>query len=111
MTQQTINVGSSANDKTGDPIRTAFIKVNQNFFDLYTHVLGAGIIVSTTAPSSPVTGTLWYDEVSGRMYIFFSNAWVDTNPATAETITLSTIKSVVAASTNFADFQDRIAAL
>ena len=27
----TINVGTTANDGTGDPLRTAFIKVNQNF--------------------------------------------------------------------------------
>ena len=35
MTQQTINVGITANDATGDPIRTAFTKVNANFTELY----------------------------------------------------------------------------
>jgi|APCry1669192269_1035402.scaffolds.fasta_scaffold187798_2 hypothetical protein len=35
MTQQTINVGATANDATGDPIRTAFTKVNANFTELY----------------------------------------------------------------------------
>lgn len=35
MAQQTINIGSSANDGTGDPIRTAFTKVNDNFTELY----------------------------------------------------------------------------
>jgi hypothetical protein len=28
---QTINVGTSANDHSGDPLRTAFQKVNSNF--------------------------------------------------------------------------------
>ena len=34
MAQTTINVGSNANDGTGDDLREAFIKVNQNFEDL-----------------------------------------------------------------------------
>ena len=37
MTQQIINIGSIANDKTGDPIRTAFTKVNNNFTELYAN--------------------------------------------------------------------------
>ena len=40
MAQQVINIGISANDRTGDPIRNAFNKVNQNFAELYTHALG-----------------------------------------------------------------------
>ena len=35
MAQQTINIGSAANDGTGDPLRTAFDKVNDNFTELY----------------------------------------------------------------------------
>jgi hypothetical protein len=35
MTQQVINVGTVANDGTGDPLRTAFIKVNANFAEVY----------------------------------------------------------------------------
>lgn len=35
MTQQLINVGASANDGQGDPIRTAFIKCNNNFSQLF----------------------------------------------------------------------------
>lgn len=35
MSKQTINIGSAANDNTGDPIRTAFDKVNANFTELY----------------------------------------------------------------------------
>ena len=35
MAQQTINIGSSANDGTGDPLRTAFDKINDNFTELY----------------------------------------------------------------------------
>ena len=35
MTQRIINIGATANDKTGDPLRTAFNKINENFTELY----------------------------------------------------------------------------
>ena len=35
MVQQVINVGAEANDGTGDPLRTAMVKTNQNFTELY----------------------------------------------------------------------------
>lgn len=38
MAKQTINLGSAANDGTGDPLRTAFDKANDNFDELYTSV-------------------------------------------------------------------------
>ena len=41
MAKQTINIGSAANDGTGDPLRTAFSKANDNFGELYA-VTGAG---------------------------------------------------------------------
>ena len=65
MTQQTINVGATANDANGDPIRTAFTKVNANFTELYNN----------------------------------------------NYISKTSLQAVVAASTSFADFQSRIAAL
>ena len=41
MAKTAIDVGSSANDGTGDPIRTAFQSTNSNFDELYT-ALGNG---------------------------------------------------------------------
>ena len=41
MTQQVINTGIQGNDGTGDSIRESFIKVNQNFNELYS-VFGLG---------------------------------------------------------------------
>ena len=35
MTKQTINIGTVANDGTGDPLRTAFDKTNDNFDEMY----------------------------------------------------------------------------
>jgi len=35
MTKQVINIGTAANAKNGDPLRTAFTKINANFTELY----------------------------------------------------------------------------
>jgi hypothetical protein len=41
MSKLTVNIGTSANDRTGDSLRTAFNKINENFTELYT-ALGLG---------------------------------------------------------------------
>jgi len=35
MTKQTINIGTIPNDGTGDPLRSAFTKINENFTEVY----------------------------------------------------------------------------
>ena len=35
MAKQTINIGTTANDGTGDQLRAAFDKINDNFIELY----------------------------------------------------------------------------
>lgn len=112
MSQLTINIGQSANDRSGDPLRTAFTKVNANFTELYANLYtylptptgnsgkylttdgtnliwqtlptvtpsAAPITASSTAPSTHPDGTLWYDEVSGRLYVYFDGGWVDASP-------------------------------
>jgi len=112
MSQLTINIGQSANDRSGDPLRTAFTKVNANFTELYANLhtylptptgnsgkylttdgtnliwqtlptvtpSAAPITASSTAPSTHPDGTLWYDEVSGRLYVYFDGGWVDASP-------------------------------
>jgi len=35
MAKQTVNLGTAANDGTGDPLRTAFDKLNDNFDEVY----------------------------------------------------------------------------
>lgn len=70
MSQQIINVGSSPNDGTGDPLRTAFQKCNDNFDELYT----AG-----------GSGTVTYVSVVAANGISGSVA----NPTTTPAVTLS----------------------
>jgi len=38
MAKQTINIGASANDGTGDQLRTAFDKINDNFDESYSFI-------------------------------------------------------------------------
>jgi hypothetical protein len=63
MTKQNINVGTAANDKKGDSLRAAFVKVNANFSELYTALgldsgglnLGAFTFVGNTLSTSDST--------------------------------------------------------
>lgn len=64
MAKLTVNIGTSANDRTGDNLRTAFNKINQNFTELYSELgldsdglnLGAfeftGSVITTTDSSA-----------------------------------------------------------
>lgn len=48
MAQQTVNIGTLPNDGTGDPLRTAFDKINDNFDEIYTPLFwpltGEGVV-------------------------------------------------------------------
>jgi fibronectin-binding autotransporter adhesin len=50
MAQQTINIGTAANDGTGDPLRTAFDKINDNFSELYGSSAEANDLLEDTTP-------------------------------------------------------------
>ena len=47
MTQQIINVGTVANDGTGEALRTAFQAVNDNFTEVYTAgPVGSNVVIT-----------------------------------------------------------------
>jgi hypothetical protein len=48
MAKQTINIGTTPGDGTGDPLRTAFTKVNENFNELYDEALDPADFVAVT---------------------------------------------------------------
>jgi hypothetical protein len=68
MARQEIDIGSTANDGTGDPLRTAFNKINENFVEVYSGIGGTTFIggtvpnpttfQSTTASTSTSTGAV-----------------------------------------------------
>lgn len=99
MAQQTINIGSSANKGDGDPLRTAFDKVNDNFTELYADVAALEDGNVTT-------------DIKGSVFADDSTLLVDAvNGVIPGYVSLATLQSVVAASADFADFKTRIAAL
>jgi len=60
MAKQVINTGTAPNAKNGDPIRTAFTKVNANFTELYT-ALGTVPNGTKTATATGTAGQISYD--------------------------------------------------
>ena len=66
MAKQVINTGTTANDGTGDPLRSAFDKVNDNFTELYDDDAGDvgsftnanGTYVSAAVENTAATGAV-----------------------------------------------------
>lgn len=54
MARQTINIGSAPNDGTGDALRVAFDKINDNFLEVYDDG-GANITVNNPVTSTETT--------------------------------------------------------
>ena len=63
MAQLTINIGTNANDGTGDPLRTAFDKINANFAELYGDDSTANTFSSPQILSPTITGTATIDNM------------------------------------------------
>jgi len=63
MAKQTIGIGTTANDGTGDAIRTAFDKVNENFTEIYT-----GLAPSSGTIDVRTTTELFYWSGSQAQY-------------------------------------------
>jgi hypothetical protein len=57
MAKQTIQLGTVANDGTGDPLRTAFTKTNENFTELYTSVAALQSSDADLTAIAALTGT------------------------------------------------------
>jgi hypothetical protein len=54
MAKQTINIGASANDGSGDPLRVAFDKINDNFDELYATEHDLSSISQSIIPDTDV---------------------------------------------------------
>ena len=78
MAYQSIGIGSSANDGTGDTLRVGADKVNDNFVELYTKLGNGSALSNLTFP----TGT---DTIVGR---------ATTDTLTNKTLTTPTIASI-----------------
>ena len=101
MARQIVNIGTSANKGDGEPLRTAFDKINDNFSELYLKVdnLTGGVGVTV-------------GDIKGSVFADDSTVLVDAvNGNIPGYVKLSVLQSTVAASTDFADLKVRIAAL
>jgi hypothetical protein len=81
MARQIINIGTTANDGTGDPLRVSFDKINSNFNELYTN-LGAGnvLISGNTILTNNANGDLnLVPNGSGRLVVGSTNLVKITN--------------------------------
>jgi len=106
MVQQVIDVGTSASDGTGDPLREAFTKINDNFTELYTTVDNEGLTYGNVASNvagitfnvtryaesyaaSPVLrGT---GQVVGNVYLIQGNVLGGTTPLNDVLLTVTTL--------------------
>jgi hypothetical protein len=82
MTRQNINVGSSANDGTGDTLRGAGTKINANFKELYTQLGGDSSTLSTLVKliDSSSTGVVLFEGTSADSHetkLIATNATAD----------------------------------
>ncbi len=70
MAKQTINIGTSANKGDGDPLRTAFTKINLNFSELYENI-GGGTVTTYIAPNETETvfTTINNDVITGKFIL------------------------------------------
>ena len=90
MAQQQINIGTTANDGTGDPLRSAFDKVNDNFTELYSD--DAGDVNSVNGATGAVV--LDSDDISeGSSNLYNATHTGDVTGSTALTIATSAVTS------------------
>ena len=63
MAKQTVNIGTTANDNTGDPLRTAFDKLNDNHDEIYAAgPVGTNLqVASNTISSTNSNGNITLD--------------------------------------------------
>jgi len=62
MAKQSINIGSTANDGSGDPLRTAFQKINDNFGEIYAE-FGGDNLSSLYFDGNNIKATLSNDDI------------------------------------------------
>jgi hypothetical protein len=88
MSKLNINIGSKANDKSGDTLRTAFDKINQNFTELYTLTGGTSTALTELAQdyaapmfnhASHTNITATYDDANNKILLTGAAAQVQSN--------------------------------
>ena len=119
MAYQALGLGSSANDGTGDDLRTGGDKINDNFVEIYTKLGNGSALSSLTFPTSTdtivgraTTDTLTNKTLTTPTIASITNGGTVTIPSGADTLvartstdtlTNKTLTSPVLTSPKFAD--------
>ena len=74
MAKQNIRIGDQANDGTGDPLRTAFQKINENFTELYGDDSTADTFTSPQITTPTITGLTTIDSINIKNNTITTNA-------------------------------------
>ena len=80
MAKQLINIGTSANKGDGDPLRTAFDKINDNFNELYASTtldldsIGSNMVPTTDGGFALGSSTKKWSDLYVRDFIYLGNA-------------------------------------
>lgn len=81
MAKQSINIGTSANDRTGDSLRSAFNKINENFTELYvslgveTNIFKPPVLTQVQIDAlTPQLGMLVYNTTTGKFQGYAADA-------------------------------------
>jgi len=76
MAKQTVNIGTTANDGTGDQLRDAFDKLNDNFDEVYA---GTATVAQSYTPAAAIgaTGDLAGQIAYDGTYIYVCTADYD----------------------------------
>jgi hypothetical protein len=85
MAKQTIGIGSAANDGTGDPLRTAFDKTNDNFNEIYADDFVTGSRLADDSVDFDKLGAEFTTSSAVTTALDFSAAQVFTKTMTADT--------------------------
>jgi hypothetical protein len=114
MAQQTIFTGNSASDGGGDPLRTAFTKINANFTELYSgniQVTAANVLVKSVAGR---TGNviLSVSDIANAASVGYVNNAIAANIANYSGSVINVINAnVAAANATISDHSPRISIL
>ena len=71
MAKQTVNIGTSANARNGDPLRVAFDKINDNFDEVYQRVGLQSVPASSQGSAGDVAGMIAVD--NNFLYVCIEN--------------------------------------
>jgi len=108
MVKKVVNIGVEGNDASGDPIREAFNKVNENFNELYS-AFGKGDGISITALSEgpdetpPNTILIMNDDVNNPKYLskeLVGEGGIQIINTDATTLTIKSVTSALGSDEN-----------